>query len=112
MEWLTPWYSIAHEAEQAAAMVRELYRELGDGHQLYGLTLQAVGRRVDCDDVLFAINDGSERVAVVHLTWVRSPPDRPPWPITSVYRNFADWMVNRMVRDHQDRLNVAPEADD
>ena len=54
------------------AMARDgLRRELSAGHPLYDMPTRAVGRRQDCDDVLFSIEDGSGRVAVVHLTWTQ-----------------------------------------
>ena len=57
-----------------AGIAQELLREVGVGHPLHGLPVRTLARRQDCDDVLFAIEDGTERVAVVHLTWTYSPP--------------------------------------
>jgi hypothetical protein len=37
--------------------------------------------------VLFFINDGSGRVAEVHLTWSKKQ-ERLPWPISRIYNNF------------------------
>jgi hypothetical protein len=102
MEWLVPWYSVSNQQTQIEAMERELYRELAEGHQLYGLRMRTLGRRQDCDDVLFAIEDGSERVAVVHLTWVRNPPDRLPWPDTIIYPSFEAWAIEGMRADHDE----------
>jgi hypothetical protein len=51
VEWLVPWYSIADDPVEVAGMERELRRELSSGHPLYGVPVQAVGRRQDCDDV-------------------------------------------------------------
>ncbi len=45
-------------------------------HELYGLPVPAIARPVDTDDVLNAIEDGTGRVADVHLTWRRNPPER------------------------------------
>ena len=42
-------------------------------------TPRGLACRDDSDDVLYAIEDGTARVATVHLTWDR-PPVRPPWP--------------------------------
>lgn len=102
MEWLEPWHSIADEPDQVAAMERELRREIADGHALHGLTVRALALRQDCDDVLFAIEDGSGRVAVVHRTWTAAPPERAPWPSTSVFASLEAWCVQEMRVDHDD----------
>jgi hypothetical protein len=39
-------------------MEQGLYRELAEGHPLYGLQVRALGRRQDCDDVLLAVENG------------------------------------------------------
>jgi len=75
MEWIVPWHRLEEDGAQVAGIESELQRELSVGQSLYGLPARAIGRRQDDDDVLFSIEDGSGRVAVVHLTWTRSPPD-------------------------------------
>jgi len=100
MEWLVPWQSVADKTAQAAGLEHELSRELSAGHPLYGVPVRALGRRQDCDDVLFALDDGTGRVAVVHLTWTHSLPDKPPWPVTAVYRSFEAWVAEGMRADH------------
>jgi hypothetical protein len=102
MQWLVPWYSIESDVAQVEAMEQELRRELAAEHPLHGLPMRTVGRRQDCDDVLFAAEDGSGRFAVVHLTWTRSPPDRPPWPGYAIHESFAAWMARGMHPDHED----------
>lgn len=102
MDWLVPWYSIEHNAAQVTGMEQELQRELTHGHSLYGLPVQAVARRQDCDDVLFRVLDGTGRVAVVHLTWTQNPPDRSPWPYAGTYQSFEDWVQHGMLVDHAD----------
>ncbi len=91
MEWLTPWFSIANDSAQMVELEQELHRELAVGHPLYGLPVRALGRRQDCDDVLFALEDGTGRVAVVHLTWTHSPPERLPWPCAEVFSSIEAW---------------------
>jgi hypothetical protein len=68
MKWPAPWHSIADDAAQIEGMQRELRRELSTGHPLFAMPTRAIARRQDCDDALFSIEDGSGRVAVVHLT--------------------------------------------
>jgi hypothetical protein len=90
-------------------MKQELGRELSAGHPLFGLPVRTIGQRQDCDDVLFAVEDGTGRVAVVHLTWTYSPPEQPPWPATFVYPNFKTWLAEGMHRDHDD-FGAEPES--
>jgi hypothetical protein len=105
MEWLEPWHSIEDDPDQVAAMERELLRELGVGHPLFGLSVRALARRHDCDDVLFAIEDGTGRVAVVHLTWTASVPERPPWPGSAMFASFESWVAEGMRPDSEDYRN-------
>ena len=71
MEWVRPWQPFDLPSH-VASFEAELRRELSPGHPLYGLPLRAIGRRPDRDDALFAIRDGSGRVAQVHLTWLKA----------------------------------------
>jgi hypothetical protein len=102
MEWRVPWYSVVDDAAQVAGMSLQLSRELARGHPLFGLPVKTLARRQDCDDVLFAIEDGSGRVAVVHLTWTRSPPERPPCPWTVLYPTMAAWAAKGMRADAEE----------
>jgi hypothetical protein len=99
VEFVLPWYSVSHDTVQMDAMERELRRELASGHPLFGLPVKAVARRQDCDDVLFALRDGTGRVAVVHLTWTQSSPERPPWPVTTLFANLEAWPDESMGSD-------------
>lgn len=105
ISWMEPWYSIEGHADQVAAMGRELRREVAVGHPLFGLSVEAVARRCDCDDVLFQLLDGTGRVAVVHLTWIRQGPDHPPWPCTVIYPSFDAWVEQGMCADHEEFRN-------
>ena len=80
MDWPQPFAPIEHEADRQA-FVAELQRELKAGHPLFGVSVRAIGRRYDQDDVLFEFHDGTGRVAEVHLTWV-GVNEQPPWPGT------------------------------
>jgi hypothetical protein len=101
MEWLEPWESIDKE-QTAAAFELRLRLEVAPGHALHGIPGVALAVRCDCDDVLFALLDGTHRVAVVHLTWTRNPPDTPPWPGSSLFPHFRAWVEDGMRRDHED----------
>jgi hypothetical protein len=80
-------------------MAQELQRELSAGHPLFGMRVKTLARRQDCDGVLFALQDGTERVAVVHLTWTQSPPERLPWPVTTMFPNLETWAAEGMRSD-------------
>ncbi len=83
-------------------MERELKRELSADHLLFGLPVKTLARRQDRDDVLFALQDGTGRVAVVHLTWTRSPPERPPWPDTTLFPSLENWVAKGMHADAEE----------
>jgi hypothetical protein len=102
MDWLEPWYSVTDNSSLVEGLVRELGRELATGHPLYGLPVRTIGCRQDCDDVLFSIEDGTNRVAVVHLTWTHSPPERLPHPSTVLYPNLEEWFIVCMLPDHNE----------
>jgi hypothetical protein len=99
MEWLEPWRPVDDRGE-AAALEAELTRELSSGNPLYGLPVAAVGRRADCDDVLFRLLDGTGRYAVVHLTWSRHA-ERASWPTTTMYESRENWSAKGMKVDHE-----------
>jgi hypothetical protein len=99
VEWLVPWHPVGNDSAQVAGMERELNRELSAGHPLFALPVKTLARRQDCDDVLFALQDGTGRVAVVHLTWTQSPPEGPPWPRTTLFPSFEIWAAEGMRTD-------------
>jgi len=102
VNWLVPWHPVGDDSAQVAGMERELERELSPGHPLFGLPVKTLARRQDCDDVLFALQDGTGRVAVVHLTWTQSPPERPPWPGTTLFQSLEIWAAGGMRSDSED----------
>lgn len=99
VEWPAHWHSVADDRGQVAGMERELSRELSAGHPLYGVPVCTLARRQDCDDVLFALNDGTGRVAAVHLTWTQTVPEPPPWPRTVLYSDLHAWLADEMRPD-------------
>ena len=100
-EWLVPWGLV--ESSDASQLVRELHRELAPGHPLFGRSdgARALAVRQDCDDVLFEFQD-PRQFAVVHLTYIKTPPDRPPWPETEMFEDMAGFVERRMKADHDD----------
>lgn len=92
MKWPESWHAVEDLGPRFAATFGEvLQREVAPGHLLYGVPVQAIGKCDASDDVLFRVLDGSGRVAEVHLTWTRSPPERPPWPSAALFDSFETW---------------------
>src|SRR5688572_25990080 len=98
VKWLVPWHPIA-EVTSVEVLAQELRAELSRHHVLFGIGVRAVGRRQDCDDVLFELLDGSGRFAVVHLTYARHPEPDPCWPETTLYDSWSDFERERMTAD-------------
>ena len=99
IQWLEPWVPI--ETVQRKSFEAELQREVKPGHLLYQVEVKAVARRLDCDDVLFALTNHSSALAVVHLTYSVSEVS-PQWPHTLLFDSVEEWVENCMKPDHQD----------
>jgi len=95
-----PWLLIEERSVDATGA--ELRREVGPRHVLKGKKVRALARRQDCDDVLFAIEDGSNTFAVVHLTYSRKEESDPQWPSTQIFSSLEDWCTKCMIPDHED----------
>jgi len=96
IEFLAPWKAASDRSDG----LHELRRELPSDHVLAGIPLSALGFRQDCDDMLFALQDGSARVAVVHLTFQKERDPR--WPATELFNSIEDFASTRMQEDHDD----------
>ncbi len=96
-QWLVPWMPIG---EGGAVFEKELRREVSRRHPLYRRAAAAIGRRVDNDDVLFEVEDGTRRCAVVHLTWRRERSAE--WPWTTFFDDLESWRRDCMIPDNQD----------
>lgn len=64
---------------------------------MFGLPVRTAAARIDSDDFLFEISDGSGRYAVVHLTWKKE--SSPEWPHSEIYASFQEWVVKRFIQD-------------
>jgi predicted trehalose synthase len=106
VEWPYPFSAIEH-ADDKSAFEAELRREVKPGHPLFELPVAAIGRRYDQDDVLFEVNDGSGRVAEVHLTWAGER-EQPPWPGTALFASFAEWV--KSVKEEFSEPVAAPDC--
>lgn len=100
MEWLTPWEGILRDSEAARSAERELEREVADGHSFYAVPVSAIASHTGSDDVLYSVNDGSGRVAIVHLTYIKTPPDRPPWPSVTFFASLEAFRSDEMLPEH------------
>lgn len=83
-----PWELIDNDALRLT-ILNELKQELGSQHTLYKMPLTAIGRRIDRDDVLMQLEDGSGYV-IVHLTWAGRVEADPRWPITRYFDSWSD----------------------
>src|SRR5689334_10663252 len=101
MNWLDPWCAVTDGTNDR--LLEELHRELCSEHILFGVPVRPIGRRDDCDDVLFEITDGSDRVALVHLTYAHHPETNPLWPSTQMFTNWEHFAGEEMMRAHESR---------
>ena len=95
--WLKPWVAADRHG---IALVSELNRELNPTHILFEMCHRAIGRRIDCDDVLFECTDGT--FALVHLTWLGKKDLHPDFPWTRLFLTFEEFTINVMIPDSND----------
>ena len=99
-KWLEPWSSIDDAtASFSDTFVQQLRREIRRGHQLYDLPVRLIGRG-NGDNALFEIQDGTGRVAVVHLVWQGR--QKLPWPDTRIYTSLASWQEKCMIPENRE----------
>lgn len=70
IDWKEPWRAIQFAAENPGVQ-NQFGREITSRHPLYGKGGRVVGRRIDCDDVLAKLADGT--FVNVHLVWGSGP---------------------------------------
>ncbi|MEH6812831.1 MAG: hypothetical protein V7677_09920 [Motiliproteus sp.] len=105
--WPEKWSRLSDS--EAHSFVQELKSELPQGHLLTGLPLKAIGRRDGRDQFLFLLEDGSNKLATVHLTW--SEETDPKWPWTEIFNSFDHWItsvegvVNARLHNQQQRIS-------
>ena len=98
--WLKPWLAGKHVTKAACALVEaQLAAETQPGHPLFDVPVRLLARKQG-DDALFALLDGSKRVAVVYLQWQSR--QIPPKPRCEIYANLEEWRSDCMVPDHQE----------
>jgi hypothetical protein len=102
--WLEPWYPVDEfgpdkAVEMAAALEKQLRREICCSHVLHGQSVRLIARRADTDDALFALTGG--RVAEVHLTWRQGTEPDPRWPDCAIFASLDQWVRESMVPLHE-----------
>lgn len=99
IDFVEPWVAVGSEG---ASLEAELRRELSPDNALSDFNAQAIGRRIDCDDVLFEVRDEKAdfKLALVHLTW-SSKVETSPLPIRKLFAD-AEAFNNQMGLDAQD----------
>ena len=102
VEFLEPWAKVEEFADN---LVAELRREAIVGHKLFGKEVIALAQRIDSDEVLYRLNDGSG-VAVVHLTWIGEPEQSSEWPDTKIFPTLESWVQQGMMVDHRDYIGA------
>jgi len=100
MNWLVPWRPFL-DGTVDDGLARELRSELCSEHVLFGIPVVAIGGRQDCDDVLFRLLDGSDRLAIVHLTYAQHPEPNPIWPETRFFNNWDHFVRDEMMPEHE-----------
>jgi hypothetical protein len=100
-QWLDPWIPVS----SGGALERELAMELPARHILKGISLRAIARRLDNDDVLFELTEHEKPFAVVQLIYRRQPDPQLPW--TVLFDSWDDWVENCMEPDHEEVFGTA-----
>lgn len=98
IKWLEPWNSLCTNEN---LFEEELHKELGKKHILYNKKVSIIGRRYDCDDFLFEIDNIDFKFAVVHLTF-SGKEESESYPKTRVYKDLNDWINRCMVPDYNE----------
>jgi hypothetical protein len=101
MDFLEPWASTEGLDERFhATFLNQLKTEVGPGHPMFEKPAKLIARG-NGDDCLFKLLDGTERVAVVHLTWAKHR-ERLPFPGTSIYESIQEWRTQCMLPEHKE----------
>ncbi|MBD2724550.1 hypothetical protein [Hymenobacter armeniacus] len=99
IDFIEPWVAVDSER---ASFEEEFRCELSPDNVLSGYNVQVIGRRVDCDDVLFEVRDekANFKLALVHLTW-SGKVEAKRWPMTKVFAD-EEAFIKQMTLDTQD----------
>jgi hypothetical protein len=92
-EGLGPWRKIPED--RRLGYQTELMKEVGPGHPLWDVPLRVCATRTDGNEIMCSIDDGSKRVAVVHLTW-SGVSESPRYPTTRFFGTFERFIMHVM----------------
>lgn len=98
LNFLEPW----QQTDTPSLYEAELKKELTFLHPLKWKRVRAIAIRTDRDDVLFEIQSGCYRYAVVHLTWQGKRERNWKFPVSRFYKDWQDLFNNRIQQDHLD----------
>lgn len=90
--WPEAWHLIQDVSLQNS-LERELVREIGPNHILFGRSCTVLAKRNDQDDILIELDN--HQVCEIHLTWGGKPEADPRWPSASVFASIDDWLQYR-----------------
>ena len=89
--WKLPWRKLQFEAE-IPGVQNQLELEITEVHPLSGTSPVVIGRRIDCDDVVVELGDGT--YANVHLVWGKGPGAFPEqYPTFTKYQSFHEFIA-------------------
>lgn len=98
IKMLSPWTAL--DVDRAKVLEAELMRELSPGHVLEGRRIKALASRGDRDDVLFEIEDGTAKLALVHMTWRKELDSK--WPSTMFFNGWEQWAQDVLLPSHHE----------
>ena len=100
IDWKAPWRAIDDPAERDGVQAR-LEREIHWRHRLRGRRATVIGRRIDNDDIVAVLDDGT--LVNVHLVWQDGALAwlRRDWPTWHAY-GLRDAFVAAMEKDAAD----------
>ncbi|ULO08517.1 hypothetical protein H1230_06835 [Paenibacillus sp. 19GGS1-52] len=93
LNFLEPW-----EEDNNLFFVNELENEVVDDHELSGIRLKTIARRMDQDDFLFQLIEEPNKYVEVHLTWTKESSKN--YPRYKFFSTFQEWINNRMIPDN------------
>ena len=91
-QWPDRWRCLIDaEPEERQYLDAQLRQELPNSHVLFPFRhgIHAIARRDDCDDVLYWVDGADKPVAMVHLTFARTPEPVHDHPWTARYESLA-----------------------
>ena len=99
IDFMEPWVRVGQFADN---LVKELRREVVNGHPLWNKDVRAIAQRTDSDDVLFEVEGVLPTFAVVHLTWSGEPENNPMYPDAKLFSSLDQWIRDGMIPDHKE----------